>query len=211
MSSTKRVIAVAITTVAIAVGSAGVSHAGTTTKKITKKTLITKSASINGIKNRMGKGGNPAAHLNSVLSGLVAQGTITQSQADAVSAAMAASHEAKKANRSARDAVVTSVLGIDAATLKSRLHSGETLAAIAGPNKQALIDALVAFETQNIDNAVTAGKLTAAKAVTKKSRLVARITASIESVRGPMGKGPRHGGPMMGAAPRIPAPMGNAA
>jgi hypothetical protein len=214
MSSKKRVVAVAITTIAIAVGGVGTSFADSASKKIvTKKTVITKSATTR-IKNPMGKGGDPAAQLATVLSGLVSKGTITQAQADAVSAAIKSAAEAEIANRpvpadrAAKDAVITSVLGIDAATLKTRLQAGETLAAIAGSKKQALIDALVADETKQIDAAVTAGKLTSAQATTMKSGLVAHVTAEVESARGP--KGGRHGGPL-GAAPTIPTPTGNAA
>jgi hypothetical protein len=214
MSSKRKVVAVVITSVALAVGSAGVSNADTTTKRITKKTITTKSATTTGIKHEMGKGVDPAAQLATVLSGLVTKGTITQAQADAVAAAIKSAAESEIANRptppdrSAKDAVITSVLGIDAATLKARLQAGETLAAIAGSKKQALIDALVADETKQIDAAVTAGKLTTAQATTKKSELVAHVTAEVESVRGP--KDGRHGGPM-GAAPTIPTPTGNAA
>jgi len=214
MSSKKRVVAVAITTIAIAVGGVGTSFADSASKKIvTKKTVITKSATTR-IKNPMGKGGDPVAQLATVLSGLVSKGTITQAQADAVSAAIKSAAEAEIANRpvpadrAAKDAVITSVLGIDPATLKTRLQAGETLAAIAGSKKQALIDALVADETKQIDAAVTAGKLTAAQATTMKSGLVAHVTAEVESARGP--KGGRHGGPK-GAAPTIPTPSGNAA
>ena len=210
MSSKKRVVAVVITSVALAVGSAGVGNADTTSKRIIKKTVTTKSSTTREIKNPMGKGGDPAAQLATVLSGLVSKGTITQAQADAVSAAIKSAAEAEIANRpvpadrAAKDAVITSVLGIDAATLKTRLQAGETLAAIAGSKKQALIDALVADETKQIDAAVTAGKLTAAQATTMKSGLVAHVTAEVESTRGPKG------GPL-GAAPTIPTPTGNAA
>ena len=215
MSSKRKVVAVVITSVALAVGSAGVSNADTTTKRITKKTITTKSSTTTGIKHEMGKGVDPAAQLATVLSGLVTKGTITQAQADAVTAAITAAHAAAEANRPvpadrlAKDAAITSVLGIDAATLKTRLQAGETLATIAGTKKQALIDALVALEIKEIDADVTAGKLTAAQATTKKANLVAHVTAEVESVRGPKGKGGRHGGPMMGATPAIP--NGNAA
>ena len=214
MSTKRKVVAVVITSVALAVGSAGVGNADTTSKRIIKKTVTTKSSTTREIKNPMGKGGDPAAQLATVLSGLVSKGTITQAQADAVSAAITAAHAADEADRptppdrAAKDAVITSVLGIDAATLKTRLLAGETLAAIAGSKKQALIDALVADKTKQIDAAVTAGKLTAAQATTMKSGLVAHVTAEVESARGL--KGGRHGGPM-GAAPTIPSPTGNAA
>lgn len=213
MSSKKRAVVVALTTIAIGVGGTGASHAATTTTKVTKKTVTTKS-STTGIKNPMGKGGSPEAALATVLSGLVTKGTITQAQADAITAAITAAHAAAEANRpvpadrAAKDAVITSILGIDAATIKTRLQAGETLAAIAGIKKQALIDALVAEETKRIDAAVTAGKLTAAQATTKKAGLVAHVTAEVESVRGPKGG---HKGGSIGVAPTIPTPTGNAA
>ena len=97
-----------------------------------------------------------------------------------------------------KEAVITATLGIDATTLRSRLAAGETLAAIAGAKKDALIAALVADETKQIDAAVTAGKLTATQAATLKANLTAHITEEVNSVgmRG-MGK-PKFGGPGFG-------------
>ena len=103
------------------------------------------------------------------------------------------------AHRAAQEALVASTIGIDAATIKTRLAAGETLAAIAGAKKDALIAALVAFETKEIDARVTAGTLTAAQATAKKADLTAHVTAAINAVggkgmgpKGGMGKGPRH-------------------
>ena len=224
MSSKKKVVAVAITTLALTVGGVGIGNADTVAKKITKRTVTTKkvttsgTAGIAGIANPMEKGKGHEAQIASVLSGLVTKGTITQAQADAVIAALEADRAAKDADRplakdrAAIDALVASTLGIDSATIKSRLKAGETLAAIAGSKKAALIDALVAEESKRIDAAVTAGKLTADQATARKSGLVAHVIAEVESVR-PMGdKGPKgskggrghHGGPM-GAAPSVPS------
>jgi hypothetical protein len=120
---------------------------------------------------------------------------------------------------------------VDAATIKTRLAAGETLAAIAGAKKDALITALVADETKRIDAAVTAGKLTAAQATEMKANLVAHVTDEVNSTRpigpkmddrgGKGGKGGRghggHGGPMGGmnggpsGAPTIPAPAATTA
>jgi hypothetical protein len=218
MSSKKKVVAVAITTLALTVGGVGVGNADTIVKKITKKTVTTKrvtGSDSSGITNPMEMGKGPEAQIASVLSGLVTKGTITQAQADAITAAFVAEHAARDASRplpadrAALDALIASTLGIDAATIKSRLQAGETLAAIAGSKKAALIDALVADETKRIDARVTAGTLTATQATTLKSGLVAHVTAEVESVRPMGGKGPKggrghHGGPM-GAAPTIPS------
>jgi len=172
MSSKKRIAAVAITIAALTSGSVAIASAhGPAGKGLAKDT---------------------------VLAELVKAGTITQAQADAMSkkfdefkATMQANKAAHKANHdarhAAREAVVASTLGIDAATIKTRLAAGETLAAIAGAKKDALIAALVTFETKEIDAAVTAGKLTAAQATTLKANLTAHITAGVEKVKGPKG------------------------
>ena len=94
-----------------------------------------------------------------------------------------------------RVSVITTTLGIDAATLKSRLDAGDSLATIAGAKKDALITALVAFETKRIDAAVTAGKLKAERATEMKSKLKDFVTKMVERKQD-MGKGPKGiGGP----------------
>ena len=210
MSSKKKVAAIAVTTLALSLGTVGVS-----TANAAKSGVISKSANA-GIANPMASGtaNGPEAKFKTVLDGLVANKTITQAQADAVLAALVAARPAKgnndndgvrpdkatmDAHRAAQEAVVTSTLGIDAATIKTRLAAGETLAAIAGAKKDALIAALVAFETKEIDARVTAGTLTAAQATSMKADLTAHVTEAINATggkgmgpKGGMGKGPRH-------------------
>ena len=195
MSSKKRIAAVAITIAALTGGSVAVASAH----------------------DGAGKGQAKAT----VLADLVKAGTITQAQADAITkkfddfkATMDANKTANKAARdahhAAEEALVASTLGIDAATIKSRLAAGESLATIAGAKKAALISALVALETKEIDARVTAGTLTAAQATTLKANLTAHVTAEVERVKGPMGpkgdKGPKGMGPKdgkgMGKGPR---------
>jgi hypothetical protein len=137
---------------------------------------------------------------------LVTKGTITQVQADAIKAAVNAAAETAKANRPAKvggpdraamDALISSTLGIDSATIKSRLKAGETLAVIAGDKKDALIAALVAEHSKKIDAKAAAGKITAAQATSLKASLVAHVTQEISSVKGKSGRG----GPMKAQAP----------
>ena len=177
MSSKKRIAAVAITIAALTGGSVAVASAH------------------DGAGKGLAKG--------TALAELVKAGTITQAQADAISkkfddfkATMEANKAAHKAEHdarhAAREALVVSTLGIDAATIKSRLAAGESLATIAGAKKDALIAALVGLETKEIDARVTAGTLTAAQATTLKANLTAHITAEVERVKGPKGdKGPK--------------------
>lgn len=140
-----------------------------------------------------GKGGKGAG-LSTLLSDLVAKGTITQSQADAIVKAQSDARALAEANRptaaemeahrTAEIAVITSTLGITEATLKSRQQAGASLATIAGDKKAALIAALVAFETKEIDARVTAGKLTAAQATAAKANLTTMVTNKVNSVKG---------------------------
>lgn len=146
--------------------------------------------------DRMGEKGQG---LTSILTGLVSKGTLTQTQVDAITKALTDARGAAKAAHDAARAehikVITDALGIDEATLKSRVEAGESLATIAGAKKDALITALVAYETKKIDAAVTAGKLTAAQATAMKANLSAHVTAKVEATKG-MGKGPKgHFGP----------------
>jgi len=231
MSSKKNVIAIAITTVALTIGTVGVGQAASKTKVVSTKVTRTSS---NGITNPMANMNGPEDAIASVLSALVAKGTITQAQADAVKAAFAAAAPARNfdgpkngvgpmnADRVALDALIAKTIGVDSATVRSRLAAGESLGAIAGAKKADLIAVLVADETKRIDAAVTAGKLTAAQAATLKAGLTAHVTAEVEEVRGKGGpamggkgeKGGRgHGGPAMGGmgkAPKIPAPTTSA-
>ena len=231
MSSKKKVIAVAITTIALTVGSVGIGQAASKSKVVSTK--ITRTSS-NGIANPMAKSGGHAADLTAMLSALVAKGTITQAQADAITAAATAAetakraakdaiHAVKDAERAAFEALISKTIGVDSATIRTRLAAGESLGAIAGAKRADLIAVIVADKTKHIDAGVTAGKLTAAQATTLKAGLTAHVTAEVDSVggkRGPgmghkEGKGGRgHGGPGkggMGAAPKIPAPTASPA
>ena len=126
--------------------------------------------------------------MSSILSGLVSNGTITQSQADAIVKASegmkAASKSVRDANRTALDSVITSTLGISLDTLTSRLKAGETLSTIAGDKKSALITALAAEINKQIDTALAAGKITANQATAQKAKSVDRVTNMVNNVKG---------------------------
>ena len=232
----KKVIAVVVTTLALTAGSIGVAGAAS---KASQKVSVTKSSTK--VAGQMGVA--PEQALATILKDLVSKGTLTQAQADALTAAVTAAkaaHDATHqmggkggplgADRAAIETLVSTTIGVDTATIKSRLQAGESLAQIAGAKKDALIAALVADETKRIDAAVTAGKLTAAQATEMKTNLVAHVTEEVNAVggKGPFGKGPKggkgghggrgghgHGGPMGGGmggatAPTLPAPSANA-
>ena len=129
--------------------------------------------------------------LGSALSGLVSNGTITQSQADAINKSLADARAANKVvmdkNHAAKLAVITSTLGITEEALKTRMKAGDSLATIAGANKDALIAALVASKTKEINDAQTAGKITADQATKMKANLTTRVTEMVNSSRPPRG------------------------
>jgi hypothetical protein len=195
MSTKKRVAAILITTVAISSGTVGVASADSKSK--------TNRISVAGQAVKGPRGFDLAA----TLAALVAKGTITQTQADAVLAAANAARAAADAMRpakpdhAARLALIATTIGVDAATIQTRLAAGETLAAIAGAKKDALIAALVADETKRIDAAVAAGQMTAAQATAKKTNLTAHVTAEVNSVR-PMGGKHGHKGGKGGHGPK---------
>lgn len=221
MSTKRKIATVVITTVALTVGTVGVSTAST---KATRISITNPGA--NGVKGPRG------IDLATTLSALVAKGTITQVQADAIIAAADAARAAvqalkpaklekpTKAEKDARLVLISTTIGVDTATIKSRLAAGETLATIAGPKKDALIAALVAAETTRIDAAVTAGTITAAQATILKGRLLAHITEDVNEVRPAHSKGERedgkhgrgHGGEDDDKrAPKIPTPTATTA
>ena len=150
--------------------------------------------------------GQISPELTAALKDLVTKGTLTQAKSDAITAAVKADIANRPAmggmrdggpmgggfQNSSKDAVITATLGIDSTTLHTRLAAGESLATIAGAKKDALIAALVADETKQIDAAVTAGKLTAAQATTIKADLTAHVTAEVNAT------GMGHMGGMMG-------------
>ena len=219
----KKVIAVLVTTLALTAGSIGVAGAAS---KASQKVSATKSSTK--VAGQVGVG--PEQALATILKDLVSKGTLTQAQADALTAAVTAAKTARDANRpmggkggpldadrAAMEALVSATIGVDSATVKSRLKAGESLAQIAGAKKDALIAAIVAEKTKQINAAVTAGTLTAAQATEMKANLVAHVTEEVNEVggKGPKGgrgghghdqRGPKGGGMGGATAPKLPTP-----
>ena len=165
-----------------------------------------------GVASAHGFGGGKGKGLSTVLSGLVSKGTLTQSQVDAINKGLDDLRASAQADRDAKRAadikVITDTLGITAADLQTRLQAGDSLATIAGAKKDALIAAIVAAKTKDIDAAVTAGKLTAAQATTMKANLKDHVTKMVEATPG---KGPRMDGDNdgdMGMGPNMGPKMG---
>lgn len=92
-------------------------------------------------------------------------------------------------------------LGITEDALRTELAGGKSLADVAkakGKSVDGLVSALVAAETKEIDDAVTAGRLTKEQATSVKADLKARITDLVN------GKAPGGFGPGFGRGPGHP-------
>jgi polyhydroxyalkanoate synthesis regulator phasin len=158
---------------------------------------------------------DPSTRLQEVLKPLVADGTITQAQADKVVAALVAAkpigdrhggpmgdHGAKGGGRGigfgGLDTVATT-LGITAADVRTALQSGQSIADLAvskGKTAQDMIDAVVKEVNTKIAARVTAGDLTQAEADKALTEITTRVTEFVNSTH-PMGdRG--FGGPGMG-------------
>jgi len=212
MSANKKIAAVVLTTVALSVGTVGVASASPTKsngKSVSVRQATTR-ATVSTIANPMAGGvmskkGDQGAGLATVLSTLVKAGTITQAQADAITAAATAArsaHEANKgANRQAHQTLIATTIGKSAAEIQDGLAAGKSLGVIAGDKRAALITALVADATKRMDAAVAAGKMTATQATSLKADLTAHVTAKVDAVRPAMGPGMGKGGQKGGHGP----------
>ena len=141
------------------------------------------------------------------LADLVKAGTITQAQSDAISAALKATLPVRPSisgvngggdsdgpdvenngsaglgiDLKADFSVITTTLGITQDQLQADFAAGQSLAVIAGDKTSALITALVAVETTNINAQVTAGDITQADATTLIAGLTASVTAAVNAV-----------------------------
>lgn len=82
----------------------------------------------------------------------------------------------KPVDKAEKVQAITDAIGIDSETIRSKRKAGDSLATIAGSKIDALLAALLAFDSKKIDSAVTGGKITAAQAVELKANLNARVT-----------------------------------
>jgi hypothetical protein len=104
--------------------------------------------------------------LQSALDGLVADGTITQDQADAVKAAVQAkAQQVGRRLRAAESALDTAAetIGVSPEDLRDAVHGGDSIAGVAqahGVEPSAVVDAIVSSAEEHLDAAVAAGHLT---------------------------------------------------
>jgi len=163
----------------------------------------------------------PADRIKEALSGLVADKTLTQAQADKVASTLEAAGVGKGGpggpgghggfGRGADLSTAATALGLSEADLRTALESGKTLAQVAAAQKvsvDTLVTALAKAEQARIAKEVTDGKLTQDKADEWLKDLKTRITDRVNSTRPARpegGKGGRGGRPDSSGAPTDPS------
>ena len=159
---------------------------------------------------------DPSARFTDTLKPLVDNGTITQSQADAVVAALIANGP-KDGMRGGKGGpgldVAAQALGMTVDELHTALDGGQTLAQVAeskGVSVQVLTDALVASHTNHINEDLAAGKIDQAKADELLANVNQHVTDEINGVR-PQGapQGGPQGGRGHGPQGQAPAQQGS--
>ncbi len=149
-------------------------------------------------------GATPAAKgshqnvLQQALSTLVGNGTITQSQSNAIQGQVQTDQHAFWATRPPLGrndwTRVASLIGVDVATLRTDLRSGQTLAQVAsakGINPTTVASQLIAALDNGIDNQVKIHHFTPATAAIMKANLPARVNTFLNRTWGRR-LGPRH-------------------
>lgn len=216
----KKLIAGGIVAAAVVGGSAAVAVvnplgiAGARTTADTGSSGTTVPGGPNqGNAGQKGAQGRPdrQAKLDEVMKGLVADGTLTQEQADKVKERLKAEAGAPGGGPAGRrpglpgghnllkDGLDTaaSTIGVSSQDLKAALEAGKSVADVAREHNvdpQKVIDALVAEGTKKIDDAVTSGKLPADKAEAARSRITDGVTKAVNGKLGDLGGKGNFGG-----------------
>ena len=141
----------------------------------------------------------PGVRLRETLQALVDEGTISDEQADAVASHLVENRPergprgedgrrplGKAFGVGVGSEVLTDLLGIDAAELRTQLRDGATLADIAAASDveaQEVVDALVAELAERLENAVENGRIDQAQADEKLAEAEVKITERVENGR----------------------------
>ncbi len=153
---------------------------------------------------------DPGQRLRDVLAPLVANGTITQAQADAVTQALLDARPERGrgdgpgghgpgGHGAVRKgiAAASEALGMTEQELTTQLRSGQTLAQVAqarGVDPQVVVDALVGELRTHLDEEVASGELTQAEADERLAEGTERITDMVNNGRPERGEGRGPGG-----------------
>ncbi len=136
--------------------------------------------------------GDKAGGLKKILDALVAKGTITQAQEDAILSAVGPAHPKGKSVGGDRSRATLGgalkaseqYLGLTGAQLRGELKAGKSLGDIAnatsGKSRDGLVAALTADANARIDARLAAGKLTVDQAADVKAKAAAAIAKLVD-------------------------------
>ncbi len=141
---------------------------------------------------------DPARHagrqrvLGGVLDELVADGTLTQAQADAVTDGMKDAMEDRRHDRRQHRqellALVADTIGVEKEDLVTELKAGRSIAEVAADHDVAratVVDAIVAHGNQRVDQAVADGTLTEERAAKIEERIPKLAERIVDHTRQP--------------------------
>jgi len=133
------------------------------------------------------------------LAPLVEDGTLTESQAEAVAEVLADGFESRRPHRGPGLEGIGEFLGLTGDEIREALQGGSTLAEIAGANGSSgdeLTAFLVADAEERLDEAVAEGRIDETEKDEKLAEIAERIAAMVEGEGPGIGHGPRGpGGP----------------
>ena len=153
----------------------------------------------------------PHDKVKDILDKLVASGTITQAQEDAILKAFkdaAGEHKKGEAKHALTDLMKTSsdYLGIPLGQLKQQLAAGKSLGEIANATPGKSRDGLIRFDveqvTAQIDKALADGKITKDQADRLKAHLLEHVTKFVDHKFERKAPAPAKGSPKPSASPK---------
>lgn len=143
--------------------------------------------------------GEAVERLGEVIAPLVADGTLTQAQADAVAEFLVENGPRRGGHRRGPGPeAVAEFIGVSTDELRAAREAGESLADVAGANGvsvDSLIGFFVADAQEKLDAKVADGSLSQAEADEKLVEITERVTAMVNGEGGGPGRGPGRGGP----------------
>jgi hypothetical protein len=206
MKTTRRTTIVAASIAGLAVGGGGAALAATqlTPKQEGQAVLSDAAAQLGVSPERLTNALEQA--LKNRVDAAVADGRLTQQQADELKSRIDAGElplfgvpEGHVFRHHGLDEAAN-FLGLSEDALREQLESGKTLAEVArsqGKSVDGLIDALVAEEQHELDEAVADGRLTRTQADEMLAGLRAHVTDRVNGVRSEFHGGFRFGGPRL--------------
>lgn len=176
--------------------------AATVAASVTMGGLIGSTVGAPALAGAVDTAQSAAGWVDEALGGLVADGTITQVQADAVGAALEAARpehgEGHRGGGRMDLSAVATALGMSVEELRAALEGDQTIADIAaaqGIDVATVVDAVVTAQRERLAERVAAGDLTQEEADAKLADAEARATAVVNGERPAFEGSRRHGGP----------------